>query len=136
MAATSLTIFKIKEGVIDHNEIVVNRERLRTFPVMLNRKLLGVLYVRRNPLKAPNWLSFFEDLVDFEGVDLRTTTAKAVLVIQRDAKNVFAVTFGYGRWMLQDTAIESRFGLRATLNAIDPANIRSIDHKRLEAISR
>ena len=133
---TSLTVFKIKEGITDHNEIVVNRDRLRDFPVRVDGRLLGILYVQRNPLKQPNWLGFFQDSVDFEGMELRTTTAKAVLVIQRDAKNVFAVTFGYGRWMLQDTAIESRFGLRATLNAIDPANIRSIDHKRLEAISR
>ncbi len=134
--ATSLTIFKIRSGITNHDEIVVNRDRLRVFPVSINRNLLGILYVQRNPLKLPSWLGFFEDIVDFEGMELRTTGAKAVLVIQRDANTVFALTFGYGRWMIQDSAIESRFGLHVTLNAIDPTGIRSIDHKRLEAISR
>src|SRR5204862_2145647 len=93
-------------------------------------------YIRRNPLKLPRWLGFFDGVVDFEGVELRTTAASAVLVIQRDSSNVFALAFGYGRWMIRETAIESRFGLRVTLNAIDPSSIQSIDHKRLEAISR
>ena len=134
--ATSLTIFKIKAGITDHDEIIVGRDRLRNFPVRLGRELLGILYIRRNPLKLPRWLGFFDGVVDFEGVELRTTAASAVLVIQRESSNVFALAFGYGRWMIRETAIESRFGLRVTLNAIDPSSIQSIDHKRLEAISR
>jgi len=133
---SSLTLFKIKVGVTDHDEILLERERLRAYPVRISRDLLGILYVRRNPLRLPRWLAFFDNVVDFEGFDLRTTAAAGVLVIQRNTDNVFAVTFGYGRWMINDAAIESRFGLRTTLNAIDPASIQSIDHKRLEAISR
>jgi len=119
--ATSLTIFKIKNGITNHNDIVVNRDRLRAFPVSINRSLLGILYVRRNPLKLPSWLEFFEGIVDFEGMELRTTAAKAVLVIQRDANNVFALTFGYGRWMIEDTAIAA---LQPQLDATLVARMR------------
>jgi len=133
---SSLTVFRIKSGVTDHDEIMKDRGGFRPYPIRLGAALLGIVYARRTRLHQPTWRSFFSGLVAFEGIDLRTAAAAAVLVIQRPSGEVFAITFGYGRWFIRDDAVESRFGLRVTLNAIDPESIRSIDHKRLEAISR
>ena len=131
----SLNIYQIKFGITDHDEILTDRDRLRSYPVRAGRSLLGILYLQRTRLRLPRWLPFFQDLVDFEGVELRTAAVAAVLVVQRGDR-LFALTFGHGRWLIKDGVVEPRFGLRVTLNAIDPASIRSIDHKRLEAVSR
>ena len=131
----SLNIYQIKSGVTDHDEILKERDRLRSYPVRVGRSLLGILYLQRTRLRLPRWLPFFEDAVDFENVELRTAAVAAVLLVQR-TERVFVLAFGHGRWLINDGVVEPRFGLRVTLNAIDPASIRSIDHKRLEAVSR
>jgi uncharacterized protein (TIGR04141 family) len=58
-----------------------------------------------------------------------------VLVV-RVAGRFFATVFGYGRHLLKPGCWDENFGLRATLNSIEPNSIRSIDRKSFDAIAR
>lgn len=57
-----------------------------------------------------------------------TASISAVLVVQYQDR-FFALPFGYGRTLLAPNSWVRDFGLKVTLNKIDPAKIRSIDSK-------
>ena len=46
------------------------------------------------------------------------------------------MSFGYGKSLLRPGTWEEDFGLRVTLNAVDPSRIRSIDRVKFDAISQ
>jgi uncharacterized protein (TIGR04141 family) len=94
----------------------------------------AMLYTISNPTRPPRWASFFEQAADISSLDLRTASASAVLAV-RVKDRLFAITFGYGRHLINPLVIESSFGLRVTLNAVAPDKIRSIDKKAFEGIS-
>lgn len=131
----SLRIYRVVDGVSDPSTILKDIERAEARAVRLGRSLLGVLYVKPTRVREVGWLSYFGTSVDFQGLDVMTASAAAILLVKRPA-GMFALSFGYGRYLLNDDVIEARFGLRATLNAIDESQIRSIDHRRLDAAAR
>src|SRR5690606_38340664 len=61
-------------------------------------------------------------------------TSAAVLLIPHQGRT-FALTFGYGSFMLREGTWEENFGLRTTLNCIQRDRIRTIDRKTFEAIA-
>src|ERR1017187_3733856 len=56
----------------------------------------------------------------------------AVLIVPT-AKRLFAITFGSGRSILKAETTEERFGLKVTLNAVDPAKIRSVERLTVDS---
>jgi uncharacterized protein (TIGR04141 family) len=132
----SLTIFRIKPDISNPNDIVLGRDKLRIEPVMLDGKYFGDLCLKRTDRPEPSWLKFMNGTMpELSDYNLWTSSISALLLVkQSDA--YYAVVFGYGASLLKDEAIDERFGLRATLNGVEPSQLRSIDHKRLEAVSR
>jgi uncharacterized protein (TIGR04141 family) len=57
-----------------------------------------------------------------------TANISAVLIVQYQDR-FFALTFGYGRNLLEPRFLVRDFGLRVTLNKVDPAKLRSVDSK-------
>ena len=133
----SLTFFRIKPEYNNPDLIIADRDdsKLRCETVRVNGKRLGELYLKRTENAKPPWLKYFGESVDLTGIPLRTASLAALLLIKQDDA-FYAVAFGYGASLLAEGVAEERFGLRATLNAVEPSQLRSIDHKRLEAISR
>lgn len=95
---------------------------------------IGDLYTQESHPHAPKWTAFFGALLP-PSRNLINSSASGVLFVDRDSR-LFAVTFGYGKSLLQPGAWEEGFGLRVTLNSIDAAKLKSIDHKAFEAVTR
>lgn len=131
----TLNIYLIKDELSDPDDVIVDRESLRPFDVRVAGELIGVLFIRPTIPKPPGWLQYFASYVDFGPFRVETASSGALLFVQR-GQRLFAVTFGSGKWLLFEGSWEERFGLRATLNAVDPTKLRSLDHKRLDAVSR
>jgi uncharacterized protein (TIGR04141 family) len=132
---TQLTIFRVKQDTTDPDDILVERDSLADFPVSLDGSHLGVLYVERSARQVPKWMSFFGHSIDPSQHELSTAAVGAVLLLAHNG-HTYALVFGYGRYLLKPEALEHRFGLRVTLNAVEPTQLRSIDHRRLDAIAR
>jgi uncharacterized protein (TIGR04141 family) len=109
-------------------------DELRSFPVRIGRSA-GTLFVKPSRVVPPAWVGFFEGHVDLREVLLRSASSAAVLVLPVGG-HWLAVTFGYGRHLLDQGIWEPNFGLKVTLNSIDGASIRSIDRKSFDAIAR
>jgi len=133
--AKTLTIYQIKEDVPDPNDIVKGRESLRAEVVRITEGSSGLLYILKPRPKEPAWVKFFEPFVDTAALRIRSALSGAVLLM-KGGKRHYALTFGIGHILLDDEFVERRFGLRVTLNAVSPDHIRSIDHRRLDAVPR
>lgn len=132
----SLTVFRIKPTITDKDDVVLGRDKLRIEPVMLDGEYFGDLCLKRTDRPEPSWLKFMDGTMpELSDYNLWTSSLSALLLVKQDDA-FYAVVFGYGASLLKDEAIDERFGLRATLNGVEPSQLRSIDHKRLEAISR
>lgn len=97
------------------------------------------LYYKSKPATSPKWLtSFFKDGIENVAPFNTKNISAAILYeieIRPDCKRIFAITFGYGRNLLNNGVIEDRFGLITTLNAINPKQLRSVDVNRIESVS-
>ncbi|ADO67868.1 TIGR04141 family sporadically distributed protein [Stigmatella aurantiaca] len=91
----------------------------------------GTLYTFESPAKKPRWVSFVEEGFP-GGISISPgSTPGAVLFLKADSR-LFALTFGQGRHLLKADAHEVDFGLKATLNMVDAAKLRSLDVRTFE----
>ena len=130
--AISITAFRIREHVTDHAGIL--KETYRAFPITFDDQEIGTFYVKPSDVLEPLWLDFFGRTVDRKALELKRASSAGVLLVER-SNRLFAITFGYGRYMLRPTAVEERFGLRAALNVIDADHIISMDRRTLDTMS-
>jgi len=86
------------------------------------------LYIKKEPPKhSPPWTQLFTSRpeVPFDAFG-NSSSVGAVLCITAH-QNKFLLTFGTGFHLLQEEEIERDFGLRVTLNSVDPDKLRSLD---------
>lgn len=86
------------------------------------------LYIKKEPPKhSPPWTQLFTSRpeVPFDAFG-NSSSVGAVLCITAH-QNKFLLTFGTGFHLLKEDAIERDFGLRVTLNSVDPEKLRSLD---------
>ena len=132
-----LSIFLVKSGVTDHAQIVLDSAHLMSGRVMNGRKYLGTLYVsypRHGHL--PPWTDFVRGGIDDAFLDrLKVKCASAVLLIVLDGR-IFAICFGHGHQLIDSDQVVNNFGLKTTLNSVDPDAIRQVDRRKLDSTGR
>jgi uncharacterized protein (TIGR04141 family) len=87
------------------------------------------------------WINFLKDgFNELETTDIRNISAVLIVMIDYRGENeIFAFTFGYGRFLLRPNCYEKNYGLKVALNIIyeyvsdkhNPNRIRSIDIKTI-----
>lgn len=91
------------------------------------------LFYKSTPTHPPTWARLFAPVATTELSELKNAGAAAVLLIKTQT-NYFAITFGYGKSLLQPDCFEENFGLKVVLNSVDPDKIRSVDAQSLDAV--
>lgn len=92
------------------------------------------LLTKQSPTKAPEWVGFLREgnpTMD----SLRTQSAAALLLLKIEDR-VFALTFGSARFWINKEALDRRFGMMVTLNAVDENSLRSLDREEFETLQR
>ena len=125
-----LTVYLIKED-IDENDIFKNGSNLASEEI----EDIGCLFYTDSRRYEPDWLKhFFKNSIDNKvngnKFKIYSATARAVLIVSVDNRQ-FAITFGYGRTLLNPGVWEERFGLKVTLNVSAPDELRKITKKNL-----
>lgn len=101
------------------------------YPMAGNLGIDGVLYVRQSTEKRPSWGSVLDEVTGRVVPDLANRSSSAVLLLRVDG-DVFAFTFGYGRYLIEQSLFVQDFGLRTALNTLDEKSLRSVDLHTLE----
>lgn len=96
-----------------------------------NLDIDGVLYVKESAEKRPSWGSALDEVTGQSIPNLSNRSSSAVLLLRID-DDVFAFTFGYGRYLLEQSLFVQDFGLRTALNTLDEKSLRSVDLHTLE----
>lgn len=98
----------------------------------------------------PIWIdSFFGDeLNEAQKKSFSTKTVSAIYLIEvmvsPNNKRIFALSFGYGRFLLKKEYIEEEFGINTSKHALDSSQVKSVDtltydtsikHKLIQSVS-
>ncbi len=90
----------------------------------------SVLYVKEPHKNPPSWAKFLATVTQAK-LKLANASSSAVLFVKVDNR-IFAICFGHGRNELKPEVIQNGFGLKVTLNRVNPAKLRSVDARTLE----
>jgi len=127
-----LSIFLLKENIADCISALKNSKDLTCVNISLGGKS-AFLYYKENHPSPPSWVNFFKSYADSELSELRNKGTAAVFFVEAQNR-LFAITFGYGRLLLDGGCYEENFGFRVVLNTVDPKEIRCVDAQTLDAI--
>ncbi len=131
----SLSIYLLKQEFSTPERALLSAALLLQSRVIVGGRDLGHLYVKPTSDRVPSWLSLFSDALAPPPHDLHNASAAAVFLLGAGGRS-FALSFGYGRSLLRPGAWEEDFGLKVTLNVVDPRRIRSVDRVKFDAISQ
>ena len=117
----TLTIFLLKTPEQRPADIPKHSHTLTEFPVSIEGRLTGSIFVQPTDDRRPSWLSLFDGAVAFDYDMVRNASTAAVWLVNIEDRQV-ALTFGYGRNLLKSGTYEEDFGLRVTLNTVSASD--------------
>lgn len=127
-----LSVYLMKKEYQDFASVVKGRPD--EHGVKHGARTVGNLYVKALRGHCPAWFSLFNGSVQDDLRDkLNNRLVSAAFLLKRKGR-IFAITFGYGRSLLQQGTWEERFGLIVVLNSIDREKIRVIERKNLDTM--
>ncbi|ABD53290.1 TIGR04141 family sporadically distributed protein [Jannaschia sp. CCS1] len=136
MAKTrSYSLYLVKSDVEDFEDIFSEnaRDKIKAGDASLSESSeLGdqaVVYIFPGPPKPPSWLS--EVTTVFQGIPALTNRSSCAVVVFKYASRIFVTAFAHGWQYLDDSKIESDFGLMVAINSLDDAKVKRIDSSHL-----
>lgn len=90
-------------------------------------------YMVRGKVQTPSWAGFVGN--HFDVSEVRNVSTAFVLTF-RAARRNWALTFGTGFHAIDLGAVEPGFGLRVCANSLDPDGVRSMENRRVGAVTR
>ena len=86
------------------------------------------LYIKKEPpKKPPPWTKLFTSSRQVDENAFGASSSVGAVYVIRAHENTFILSFGTGFHLLKSDAIERDFGLKVTLNSVDPDKLRSLD---------
>lgn len=135
-----LTFYLFTESVKDFPQ-ALNPQKLAGDDAFEEIPLKGELpfeakaYFQKNRETTPKWLSFLSEYCEIDESEVVNTTNSFLLLI-RVKSRVFAITTGFGFTAIERNHLEPGFGLKVTLNEINPSKIKGVDVRRIDTITR
>src|SRR5581483_5283961 len=121
----ALTIYLLRE-IDDPTRALIRPGSLRRIEIDDDH----TVYIKRKKDHHPSWVRFFSGRVAADRFG-KVSSSGALLLCAAGGRH-FAVTFGTGRYLLDQLRVEQRFGLLTTLNTVDPRKVKSIDTASLD----
>ena len=119
-----LSIYLLKPGLFEKDDIF---EKPNEINIFTNLPDGSPVYYKASDVHTPTWLnSFFLQ----NGTNNMWQASSRVVLIKRmnidNEERVFALTFGYARFLFKSNVLEEQFGLRIVLNTIKQNELRKI----------
>ena len=116
----SFSIYLLKQGY-DASNALKEGHNLKNLVDASNLPLNASLFVLNNPSREPWWKGYF-------GINITLTQAsQGALIFIPVGERCFGLSFGHVFHNLNESSYEYDFGLRVTLNSIDPNKLKSTD---------
>jgi len=110
------------------NELILKTENAKAAIEFSIQEFKSTLYVKKDPPAiTPSWTKLLTQNENIpKDIFGTSSTVGAALVIECEGQK-FILTFGSGYHLINSESIERDFGLRVTLNSVDPDKLRSLD---------
>lgn len=130
----SVNLCVLRKSVTSFEDAIVRRRKPRS--LIATKQLKGAtLFFIAPPVKPTRWQEFLRPAFGADVDQFRSKHASAVLVFKA-GRRTFAATFGYGRSLLNESALDPEFGLRAALNLYREGTLRAVDFRTIEERTR
>ena len=134
-----LTVYLLREDVTELEDVIPQRHtQSGAYHVVSPRQDLPFLchaWVQQNKTKPPRWLEWLSSAFELGEDDLLNQSNSFVLALEAAGRR-FAVTFGYGFSVVDRALVEPDFGLKVTLNIVDPQALDTLDTRTLDRVTR
>lgn len=131
MKSRRLTFYLLREDIADFDDALDPDKSSMTVEIDPSTGIDGRFFYVEPRSSVPAWVGFVQPLLTDQLSGICSASTSGLLLL-RTSGRLFALTFGYGRSLLDLSKIEYQFGLRVALNRIDPRQIRSLDTKTFE----
>ena len=135
MSTQTYTVLLLKDTVVDFEEALDDEKVFKAYPLIPEFGLIGRLFVGSQNRSTPDWVGLLAPYLQTPVESAFTANISAVLMLKYE-KRIFVFSFGYGKNLLLETSWVRDFGLKVTLNRVDPEKLRSIDSKTYEDLVR
>ena len=130
-----LTIYLSRNGTSARDLVDADKTaNITPLRITIEGTISALLYIDNDFPEHPDWAQFFDDYVQ-ENAIAKNRSVSALLLIEFREK-LFALTFGHGRFLMNQDFLEEQFGLKVALNCIGTGNVRSITKHSLDQILR
>lgn len=131
----SYSLYLVKPDIVDFEDIFTDsaKERIQAGEAVLSDSNdLGdeaTAYIFPSPPRPPSWLADINTV--FVGTPALTNRSSCAVVVFKYVDRIFVTAFAHGWQYLDDTKIESDFGLKVAINSLDDSKVKRIDSSHL-----
>lgn len=126
-----LNIFLLREDVQEFDEALDVDAKPQRVELEEDSGVAGRFYYEPRLPRPASWVSFIQPAL-VTGLDGVMSVSSAGLLVLRASDRLFAVTFGFGKSLLDLSAVVRRFGLKVALNRVDQSHLKSMDTKSFD----
>lgn len=132
-----LSVFLLKKIVKNYEDCFKSgKAPYKSYEIDKDLGIEGRIYIGNNNPNSVDWVNFLQKGVT-SGEKLpeqQTKSARAVIIIKR-SNRFWALTFGYGRYLLNEDHFVKDFGLKVVLNGVNPQKITTMDVTKLSDLN-
>ena len=133
MKTRHLNVMLLKKGYTVPEKALKNASQLVRYSLKKSLSFTGSFHVQPTRNSVPWWLEFVQNGVT-RTIELSDNAANSAVLFVAISSRILAVTFGYGRYLLDQSSFERDFGLKVALNTINPNSLRGIDLHTFEEL--
>ena len=134
-----LTIYLLRQTVTDFGRCILERNtgigKYMEIEPITDLPFSCRAWLQQNKTTSPRWLEWLSTDFDFSEIELHNTSNSFVLALEV-ADRRFVVTFGYGFGAIDRSLVEADFGLRVTLNVVDPQALDTLNTRTLDRVTK
>ncbi len=131
----TFSLYLVKSQVTVFEEVLTQtaRERINAGQTILGQSdHLGNsarVFIFQNESKPPSWMSDLKSV--FEGLPTVLNKSSCAIIVFKQSERVFVAPFAHGWQYIDDTKIETDFGLRVAINSLDDTKLKRVDSSHL-----
>ena len=122
-----LTIYLIKDAKLKDGQIVKTDRAKPPIDLRISEGKARLYAKKSSSPKLPDWAPFLVRNQDVPTDLFEGSRSEGAVLLVRHADAIFALSFGMGHHLINLDLVDRDFGLRVTLNSIDPQKLRSLD---------
>jgi len=129
-----LTIYLVKETITNLEDVVTEKYKDEVNEIEIKKSKDSILVFKEPESLTPDWYKYLKPRVD-ESLLKKTMSSPSALLVCKFEDRIFAISFGYGRYCLDETKVVPDFGLKVCLNTLTGEEIKTVDKKTMEKLA-